>query len=301
MAALHWLIHFLNDPQSQLRVVYLDHQLREVGHEKALILALGNQYGLKTHIRKLPVQVYATRHRCSIETAGRHLRRRLLAHLANGHGASAVITAHHRDDACESLMMQLLRGAKSGWVGMRPIQSLDQHLQLVRPLMATTKSEILKVVEEQGWQYCVDPTNADPSFTRNRIRHQLMPHLEKLDPNYADKFWKTMTYLQEVSLGIDDTILPILAQVEVENGQVQISREVVSALPDWLLKPFLLRFLQRHVTPDQPDKQIVDVQVSNIVKLVRRGFGQWSLPGGGRLEVEKSRIILYDNGCEKPS
>lgn len=121
---------------------------------------------------------YAARHRQSIEMAARHLRYAWFEAMRRRLNAQAIAVAHHRDDSVETLLMNLLRGSGiRGLTGIRP-----RNGYVIRPLLAVSRQEILDWLEARHLAYVTDSTNLSDEYTRNFIRHNVVPLLEKINP-----------------------------------------------------------------------------------------------------------------------
>ncbi len=157
-------------------VLTVDHRLREgSGAEAAEVAALARKRGLAAHIlvREGPAPVG------DIEAAARAARYRLLVQAARREGASAILTAHHRDDQAETFLMRLARGSGVfGLAAMRPIVPAGDFgdIEIVRPLLDVPRSRLVATVAAAGLVAIIDPMNSDPRFLRARIR-RLLPAL----------------------------------------------------------------------------------------------------------------------------
>lgn len=131
----------------------------------------------------------------SIEMAARRLRytwfeEELLAIGGKGH----ICVAHHADDNVETMLLNLIRGAGlHGLTGMK----FRNDRGILRPLLTTTRAEIVEYLEGVGQEYIVDSTNADVHFRRNKIRHELLPLLRTMNPNVDSALRETMKHLHE--------------------------------------------------------------------------------------------------------
>jgi tRNA(Ile)-lysidine synthase len=116
----------------------------------------------------------------NLEAFARRERYRWLAEVARQHGMKYIATGHTANDQAETVLHRLLRG--TGLRGLRGIaarRQLQPGLTLIRPLLSATRKEILAYLHEWNQPYREDASNLDPRFTRNRIRHELLPHLAK--------------------------------------------------------------------------------------------------------------------------
>ena len=114
--------------------------------------------------------------------AARELRYQWFETLRTAYHAQAIAVAHHQDDSVETVLMNLIRGTGIGGLhGIRP-----KNGYVVRPLMAVNRSEIEVWLEEQKLTYQQDSTNFSDVYTRNVIRRQLLPLMEKINPSVRE-------------------------------------------------------------------------------------------------------------------
>src|SRR5579859_4536404 len=180
------LLHALNRlcgpgrryPHLRLRVAHLNHKLRgEAGFQDAAYVAqLAVRWGLPATIGEIDVPALALEERRSLEDAARIARYRCLREVAQG---QPIAVAHHAGDQVETLLLHWLRGGGLGsMVGMRPRQQ-----DIIRPLLGVSRAEIATYCQRHALIPLEDASNSDPRFLRNRIRHELLPLLESLNPN----------------------------------------------------------------------------------------------------------------------
>jgi len=160
---------------------HINHSLRgaESDADEAFVCALGKSLRVEVVTCTVDVGAYAKAHRLSIETAGRTLRLKALAAMARDNNCSVVATAHHADDQAETLVHRLMRG--TGLRGLCGIRPLTRHegVRFVRPLLTLRRAEIMAYCQTGGLSWREDASNRSCAFTRNRIRHRLMPELER--------------------------------------------------------------------------------------------------------------------------
>ena len=157
-------------------VATVDHGLRpESTREARAVARWAKALGFRHRILTWDGEKPAT----GIQELAREERYRLLADLARKVKASHVVTAHTLDDQAETVVMRLLRGTGvGGLAGMRP-ELAQGEVVLARPLLAVPKARLVATCEACGWAYLDDPSNADPRFTRARLRGHLMPLLAR--------------------------------------------------------------------------------------------------------------------------
>jgi tRNA(Ile)-lysidine synthase len=181
------LLGVLQELGYPLVVAHYDHRLRpDSGADAERVRAVAEGRGLAFVLGAGDVREMAQAGRQSIEEAARVARYRFLFQAAREAQAQAVAVAHTADDQVETVLMHLLRGSGLGGLkGMLPCSSLaefDPQIPLVRPLLETWRDETLEYCRENGLEPIFDPSNADTTFFRNRLRHELIPNLQSYNP-----------------------------------------------------------------------------------------------------------------------
>lgn len=148
--------------------------------DEAFVCALADRLGLACHVDRLELDAEGNQRS---EHRLRRLRLGALKAIARRTGAAAIAFGHHRDDLAETFLLNALRGSgPAGLEGMRPVRRLPDGLLLLRPLLDTRRAEIEKWLESKGEKWCIDESNADPAYRRNRLRHDVLPLLESIEP-----------------------------------------------------------------------------------------------------------------------
>jgi tRNA(Ile)-lysidine synthase len=182
---------------ARISVAHLDHGLRpESGREGRELAELCAGLGRPMFLGRSKVRTYALARRQGLEEAGRILRYRFLHGLRRKIGAHLLLTAHHANDLAEDVVMRLTRG--TGWPGLAGMAAWDRDRALVRPLLHTPKSMLRAFLSDLGLVWHEDTSNADPAFTRNRMRTAIIPALLQENP----RFLEAVSRLHE--LGEDD-------------------------------------------------------------------------------------------------
>lgn len=163
----------------RLIVCHLDHRLRPDSADDAQFVAgLAKVWKLRAEIGRENVAARAKRHHESLETAARHARQAFFAKVARQHECPRVMLAHHADDQAETFLFNLFRGAGSTGLGaMRQVAGNENGLETARPLLAIWREEIDEYIAAHRLAFREDVSNLDPRFTRNRLRHEIIPAL----------------------------------------------------------------------------------------------------------------------------
>jgi len=182
-------------PAERLVVAHLDHGLRpSAAAEAALVAAAAARRGLRHVSGRADVPALAREAGLSLETAARVARYDFLAEVARAEKAAAVVAGHNADDQAETILMHLLRGAGAGGLrGMAVAAPLPGHadLWLLRPLLGIDRAAIEAYCRDAGLEPAADASNRDPAFTRNRLRHELLPALSAHAPRIAQRLRET--------------------------------------------------------------------------------------------------------------
>jgi tRNA(Ile)-lysidine synthase len=166
-----------------VHVAHLHHGLRpEADTEADSLRHLCAALSLELCQGKTNTSVYARRQNLGLEEAGRILRYRFLLQTAGRIGAHYLFTAHHLNDLAEDVLMRLIRG--TGWPALAGMSAWVQESNLVRPFLLTPKQDLAAFVQACGQNWLEDASNQDLSFTRNRIRHQILPLFFSENPGF---------------------------------------------------------------------------------------------------------------------
>jgi len=186
VALLRVLLELRGELGIVLQVSHFHHQLRgeESDADERFVAQLAAAHGLPFFSGRGDVRQHAAADKLSLEHAARELRYRWFGELAAGQKLDAIATAHHADDQAETVLMKFLRGAGTrGLAGIHPVHT-GHGMRIVRPLLATPRAEIERYLHQLNQPWCEDHSNRDTQHTRNRIRHELLPVLEReYNPN----------------------------------------------------------------------------------------------------------------------
>lgn len=184
VALLH-LLHTLGYPVSAL---HCNFHLRgeESDADQQFVEKLCQQFGVSLGITHFHTADYAKSHGISIEMAARELRYQWFREQMEAQKAQAIAVGHHMDDQAETLLLNLLRGTGlRGLAGMHP-----QHNSVVRPLLCVSRKDIEEYLRLHHLAYVTDSTNLQHDVLRNRIRLEVMPLLEQLQPAARQTLWR---------------------------------------------------------------------------------------------------------------
>ena len=199
---------------SRFAVAHCNFHLRgeESDGDEALVASWASSNGVEFHKTDFETDAYAVRNGISIEMAARELRYGWFSALCREHGFAGVMTAHNANDNAETLMLNLLRGSgMQGICGMDEITSFDSErtggLLILRPVLACTRKQIEGYAFAWKIPYRTDSTNALSDYKRNRIRNEVFPQFEKVNPSFVQTLNREMKYFADASDIVEDWCL----------------------------------------------------------------------------------------------
>ena len=195
VAMLDALLILASERGFRVVAAHLDHCLRPTSKEDAAFCAeLCRRVGVTLRSASADVAAFARRDGGGVEEAGREERYAFLRRVMEQEGAAAIAVAHTRDDQAETLLLRLLRGA-----GRRGLGAMRERSGGVwRPLLSVSRSEVLEHLRARGLSWREDPSNADPSYLRNRVRAELLPYLEsRFNPSARETLARAAAVLAE--------------------------------------------------------------------------------------------------------
>ncbi len=204
----------------RLYAAHVDHGIRENEHERDRLFCreLANKYEIEIFVLEADIPKIAKESGESEELAARRVRYSFFADVMKKNGIKLLATAHNADDDLETVIFNLTRGCGlRGLCGIPPVRTFEGGT-VVRPILGATKDEILEYCRENGLSYVTDSTNFDDSYSRNRIRLNVIPELKKLNPAVARSINKLCS-----SLAADRDFIESEARKYVEiDGSVKL-------------------------------------------------------------------------------
>jgi tRNA(Ile)-lysidine synthase len=187
VALLHFLKRLQKKYSLKLYAAWLDHGLqtrRETEKCRRIVEAHCRALEIPLITKAVSVKASAKKYKLSLEEAGREERYRFFSQVAAKQRAQKIATAHTLDDQAETILLRMIRGAgPKGLAGIPAKRPHGRHT-IIRPLIECEKKDILGFLKDAKLPYWTDPSNRNTRFTRNRVRHVLLPLLEKqFNPN----------------------------------------------------------------------------------------------------------------------
>ncbi len=280
MALLSW--YAAQNLPFPLLAAHVNHGLRpESAQEETLVADYCHALGI-------PCRIFRTKVRDSlekgetVESAARRIRYGFFRTLAQETGYSHLATAHTKDDQCETVLLHLIHGAgPKGLSGIAP-KRREGSVTLIRPFLEVPKAEILAYCKENSIPYALDQSNEDLSYTRNRIRHRILPEMEKINPNLSAALCRTAKTMRELQIRTEGEATAFL-----QTCGDDIPLSALKTLP----KPVQGEVLRQ--TFAREGKQLSAQQTEEALALLEKDTGTVEFDRKYRLHLAGGRLTVY--------
>jgi tRNA(Ile)-lysidine synthase len=294
------LLRSVADGFADLVVAHLNHQLRgvESDEDAAFVAQLCSR--LSHRIEALDIAALKESSGDNLEAVARRARYDFLSRVAREVNAAWVATAHTLDDQAETVLHRLIRG--TGLRGLRGIaakRELAPGIALLRPMLTVSRAEVIGYLREIGQDWREDVTNRNVAFTRNRIRHELLPLLRTFNPGIEESLARVAEEADVVYCGIERAAIDQLAAVERPRaGRIVIlDRAGLERATPTCLRELLFQLWLREGWPLGDMTREHWLRAADVVAGVASA---WDLPGGIRL-VGTPRLVRIGPGADFPS
>ena len=226
------LLRLLLDMGYTCEAAHCNFHLRgdESVRDEMFVRELCLQLVVPLHVQHFQTMEEAEKRHISIEMAARELRYAWFEQLRLQQGADVIAVAHHKDDSVETLLLNLIRGTGiNGLLGIRP-----KNGNIVRPLLCLDRKEITEYLQEIGQSYVTDSTNLQDEYTRNKIRLNLLPLMQEINPSVKESLLRTSEHLNDAALLYKKGIEEGKQKVQTEQG-ILISALLQEPAPETLL------------------------------------------------------------------
>lgn len=302
LCLLHLFNRLAQSYSLKLVVAHLNHGLRpEAALEEAGVAALADRLSLPFRAKRIKISSYKKKFGLSEEAAGRRARYRFLLKVARNFQAEAIALGHHRDDQAETVLLNLLRGTGiDGLTGMFPLRRIN-GVKLIRPLLYFKRSEIESYCLEHGLKPYTDSSNLETDYTRNKIRLELIPHLEeRYNPQVREALAGLAELAAEDRLYFEDQARKKAGKIAEYRGDfIFLDLSSLNALPRAISSRVLRLLLRRYRT----GQELGRVHLNQLLKLAGKGRtgARLNLPGGLRAYRTKDDLILARKNDLKPN
>lgn len=238
----------------KLTVCHLNHGLRGRGSDAdaRFVERLAAKYGFPCVTGHENVAARAEENRESIETAARNARYEFFQKTARRKKCDTIFLAHHADDQVETFLFNLFRGAGSAGLGSMRVESMHGSLHVIRPMLGVWRSQIDAYIVACRLKYREDATNADTVHHRNRMRHQILPLLEKY---FGREIRKAIARSADILSAENDWIESLTGEPENE-----LSVPALRKMPVAQQRRLIFAWLKKMEIPDTGFREVESVR-----------------------------------------
>lgn len=305
-----FMIYILNSLKDQIGfemiLAHLNHLHRkEAKNDEDLVKKTAEELDLKFFTRSRSMDDYAKEHGLSSEDAGRRLRYEFFNDLAKNYEKAKIAVAHNKDDQAETVLMRIIRGT-----GLDGLKAMDYKSEnIIRPILNIKKSEIIAYLDSKKIPYAIDATNFENDYTRNKIRLDIIPKLEEINPKVVDQIFSLSELAKddlEVLDGVIDNKFNDLAEIKKDKivfDKVKFDKTNPAVLRRIIRKAIeILNGEIKDISRDNIDEflSIRDLDTGKkiiIDKLIlRKTYDSYILENVNRREKFEEVISLPENG-----
>ncbi len=272
-------------PRLGLVACHVNHRLRpnEAERDAAFAEALCAKWKVPFELCEADVGAIAAREHISTELAARRVRYAFFEEQCRKHALCKVATAHTASDNAETVLFNLTRGsALAGLAGIPPKRELPEGVSLVRPLILVSREQVEAYLADMGQDYVTDSTNLTDAYTRNYLRHRVMPLLKQINPSLEERLGCMCRSLRETQIFIEKSANNSLTDVVSD----------LARLDEPVLCQCILQLYRRSFS-DTPE----NVHVRSVAAFVRESArtgknAEVCLPGGVSAHIRQGRLFF---------
>lgn len=254
----------------------------ESDRDEVFVKRLCEKMGIPLHRIDFETERYAVENKISIEMAARELRYNWFAEIKKKTKADVIAVAHHQDDSVETILLNLIRGTGlNGLLGIRP-----KNGSIVRPLLCLSRKEIIDYLQEMRQEYVTDSTNLQDEYTRNKIRLNLIPLMQEINPLVKEHMIDTSNYLNGIASiyirGVEEGKIRVM-----DDGNIRITALLNEPAPETLLFEILYPL------------GFNSAQTKNILSALKQQAGKQFISKDGWRVIKDRKLLLIDKKEEK--
>lgn len=284
MALLHYLI---NNYKDKIIVAHINHNVRKQSNTEELFLS---NYCKDNNITFECMKITEYKEN-NFENEARKKRYKFYKEILTKYNSTYLFLAHHADDLMETIIMKIIRGSNiNGYAGIKKISYQDNYY-IVRPFLDYTKQDILEYIKKYNITYYDDYTNNDITYTRNRIRHNIIPLLKKEDINIHKKFIKYSNTLNEYNDYINYEVDNIIKDIYINNT---LYLDKFNTMHPFIKKNILYHILNNIY--NNKENIVKDIHIKNILNLINNPKPNITINMPNNIYVTKEyNILIFNN------
>ena len=299
MALLNILISLKQKLDFEIVVAHINHGLRrEAEEETKYVENFCKKNQICCYTKRENVEELAKRQKIGTEEAGRKLRYSFFEEVANMVNATKISTAHNANDNAETILMNILRG--TGTSGLKGIE-IKRENRYIRPLLETTREEIEKYCKKQKLNPKEDKTNKENIYTRNKIRNELLPYLQKeFNPNIVTSLNRLANLAKEENEYLEKQVKRKYQEIVIEEtiGKQALAekQKIILDLKKFnekenVIKSRLVRYTINRVLGT--NQNIEKIHITDIIRLCNNKIGNKYLTPNKKIKVMVNKGKIF--------
>ena len=271
---------------------HINHMYRgkDAMHDEEFVRKLCDKYGIKLFVKRKNATEYAKELKVTEEEAGRVLRYDFFKENLKEVGGGKVALAHNLNDQAETVLQRIIRG--TGIDGLSAMSFEKDNL--IRPILNVSRDEIMNYLHENNYEYCIDITNTQDIYGRNKIRLNLIPYLEQnFNPNIQSSLYRMSETMERDKKIIEKYIEVKFKEVLKDKSDLRIAMELN------LLKTFdigeIARIIRRGIEELKGNTVNIEMKhIDNAINLISSGKTgkQLNLTDGFTIEISYDNFII---------
>ncbi len=274
------LAHLMVQLDYNVILAHCNFQLRgeDADLDETFVKDLAKQLQIPVYTKKFDTKIVAKQEKLSIQLAARMLRYKWFNILVKDNNLDYIFTAHHADDNLETFIINLSRG--TGLDGLTGIPVKNNNI--IRPLLPFHRSQIEQYAKDQNLSWREDTSNAQTNYLRNKIRHQVIPSLKEVNPDFLDAFNSTIHHLKETKQMVDDAVEMVKQKVLISDQKDPYKLSIIELKKLKHPKAYLYEILKKYNFTEWNDvNNLLDAQ-----------SGKQIFSGTHRLLKDRNFLIL---------
>jgi len=278
------MVHLFLEAGFDCAIAHCNFQLRgeDSDLDEAFVRSLATSVGIPVFVKSFNMEAETKERNISLQMAARDLRYEWFDHLLSEQSLDRIATAHNKNDTVETFFLNLSRG--SGIRGLKGIP--PRRGKIIRPLLFASRSQIESYQRKHKLAYREDSSNLETKYQRNKIRHDVLPVMEQINPGFTEVMKGNMERLGEVFEIYDQSIQKVRTDLfEEKQGRISIRVEKLKKLTPlhtWLFELFSPFGFTR-------------MQCEGIEKIMNAGPGRQTISTTHRLYKDRERMILVES------
>jgi len=277
------MAHLVREAGIDHSVAHCNFSLRgdESDGDEEFVASYAAEHSIPFHTMKFDTLGHAASRKISVQMAARELRYEWFSSLVRSEGFDAVAVAHNLNDNVETFLLNLLRGT-----GISGLTGMSQHRNnIIRPLLFASRKDIAAYAAEKKISFREDSSNAQVKYTRNRVRHRIIPEMEIVNPGVNDAITDTMSHLEATS---------DIVEVYMEELREKLFRQADGVFEADITNLIALKPLAPHIYELFRKFGIYPKQTDEVISLMSSQTGKYVYTATHRILADRGRIMITE-------